>query len=152
MRRRSRLLRVAKWGGVVVCGLIASGYALGGYRISWADSVGARGIVIGGGGVQYSSSIWSRYRDPNERGFSIRQGGTFWNRRAWWPPILTFRGKILFSIRIPLWSLLLGTAVPTALLWRLDRRPLPGHCPCGYDLRGNVSGTCPECGRAGVFP
>jgi hypothetical protein len=22
----------------------------------------------------------------------------------------------------------------------------PGHCPCGYDLRGNESGTCPECG------
>ena len=23
----------------------------------------------------------------------------------------------------------------------------PGHCPtCGYDLRGNTSGVCPECG------
>lgn len=22
----------------------------------------------------------------------------------------------------------------------------PGHCSCGYDLTGNVSGRCPECG------
>ena len=27
-------------------------------------------------------------------------------------------------------------------------RGLPGHCPsCGYDLTGNVSGVCPECGN-----
>ena len=26
-------------------------------------------------------------------------------------------------------------------------RVLPGHCrKCGYDLTGNVSGVCPECG------
>ena len=44
---------------------------------------------------------------------------------------------------------------PTALIgmpmfyaWWCDRRRvLPGHCPCGYDLTGNVSGTCSECGR-----
>ena len=29
---------------------------------------------------------------------------------------------------------------------RRGRRPLSGHCPCGYDLTGNVSGVCPECG------
>src|SRR5262249_37714200 len=32
------------------------------------------------------------------------------------------------------------------IVWRLDRRPPPGHCNCGYDLTGNVSGRCPECG------
>ena len=21
------------------------------------------------------------------------------------------------------------------------------YCPCGYDLTGNESGTCPECGK-----
>lgn len=26
--------------------------------------------------------------------------------------------------------------------------PPPGFCRCGYDLTGNLSGVCPECGTA----
>jgi hypothetical protein len=40
----------------------------------------------------------------------------------------------------------------TAVLLGLRRRPprRNGLCPrCGYDLTGNVSGTCPECGLKG---
>ena len=38
--------------------------------------------------------------------------------------------------------------IATAAFWYLDRPlPPPGHCQkCGYDLTGNVSGRCPECG------
>jgi hypothetical protein len=43
-------------------------------------------------------------------------------------------------------TLLAGCAT---YLWRRDRPPPTGHCPvCAYDLRGNVSGRCPECGTA----
>jgi len=31
--------------------------------------------------------------------------------------------------------------------WRTRRRIPPGHCPkCSYNLTGNTSGVCPECG------
>lgn len=32
------------------------------------------------------------------------------------------------------------------ILWWTPRK-VPGHCDCGYNLKGNVSGRCPECGR-----
>ncbi len=38
-------------------------------------------------------------------------------------------------------------AFPTFVFWRRGRRRKPGHCGCGYDLTGNVSGRCPECGE-----
>ncbi len=49
---------------------------------------------------------------------------------------------------LPIWAPLLVIAVPTAMLfWRDRRRIAPGHCrKCDYNLRGNVSGVCPECG------
>ncbi|GMU81967.1 MAG: hypothetical protein AMXMBFR47_18380 [Planctomycetota bacterium] len=62
-------------------------------------------------------------------------------------------------IDIPLWLPLSLIAIPTLWLWRRDSTGVrPGCCrQCGYDLTGNVSGKCPECGasatpggRAGV--
>ena len=48
----------------------------------------------------------------------------------------------------PFWIPVLVFGAATALLWYMDRRRVPsGHCrKCGYDLTGNVSGRCPECG------
>jgi hypothetical protein len=51
---------------------------------------------------------------------------------------------------LPLWMPFLLVAVPTGCLWWRDRRRRipPGHCQrCGYNLTGNVSGVCPECGE-----
>ena len=42
------------------------------------------------------------------------------------------------------------------LSWAQRRRIRPGHClKCGYNLTGNVSGVCPECGeriRSAILP
>ena len=52
---------------------------------------------------------------------------------------------------VPLWLPFIAVTVPTAVFWWIDPRRYPeGHCPCGYNLTGNVSGTCPECGRAAL--
>ena len=50
---------------------------------------------------------------------------------------------------VPLWPLIVSLAVAGAYSsWR-RRRPRTGHCvTCGYNLKGNVSGVCPECGTA----
>ena len=50
-------------------------------------------------------------------------------------------------IQFPILAVFLAVAVPTLLVWRLCPKPAkPGHCRCGYDLHGNESGVCPECG------
>lgn len=48
----------------------------------------------------------------------------------------------------PTWWFLLAALIPTLLAWRKQRRPYPpGHCrKCGYNLKGNVTGKCSECG------
>jgi hypothetical protein len=49
---------------------------------------------------------------------------------------------------VPLWCPFVLIAGITAFLWWRDRRLPPGHCrKCGYNLTGNVSGVCPECGE-----
>lgn len=51
------------------------------------------------------------------------------------------------AIELPFWIL---AVVFMAATWKLlPRRSAVGHCVgCGYDLTGNMSGRCPECGRA----
>jgi hypothetical protein len=64
-------------------------------------------------------------------------------------PYLIYRPTYL-ACDVPLWFFLaIGGGITTGFLkCRLRRRPPSGGClKCGYDLRGNVSGICPECGR-----
>ena len=57
--------------------------------------------------------------------------------------------KLSGCLGIPIWLLVGTVGFPTAFLWWRDRRPKAGFCKvCKYDLTGNVSGTCPECGTA----
>ena len=58
-------------------------------------------------------------------------------------------GGILTVVIIPHWVLVLLLIPATAWLWHRDRRRIPpGCCPwCGYNLTGNTSGVCSECGE-----
>jgi len=68
---------------------------------------------------------------PNVHRYDWRRIGTLWERVA-----------------LPFWLPLLIIAIATGILWYQDRRRFEaGQCRrCGYDLSGNVSGICPECG------
>jgi hypothetical protein len=57
-------------------------------------------------------------------------------------------------IAMPYWALVAASLLPLGIRplawsWRRVRRRRANVCRgCGYDLTGNVSGVCPECGRA----
>jgi len=62
------------------------------------------------------------------------------------------KGVLYGRIRVPLWQIAAALAAyPIFVMARRDetrrRRRSRGQCvACGYDLTGNLSGVCPECG------
>jgi len=66
-----------------------------------------------------------------------------------WPLLVIHRWQFGWTtgLALPFWPLVLIFIVSTLNLYLRSRRPLKGLChACGYDLTGNTSGTCPECG------
>ncbi len=52
------------------------------------------------------------------------------------------------NVYLPLWIAPLATGIFTILAARRHRKWQIGKCGfCGYDLTGNMSGVCPECGK-----
>lgn len=68
-----------------------------------------------------------------------------------WPEFSrdVWRNGVTYGMSLPLWLMLLAVSLPTLFLWRRDRRRIPlGHCKrCRYNLTGNTTGVCPECGQ-----
>ena len=56
-------------------------------------------------------------------------------------------GVMHLHARLPLWIPAVLCLLLAPLVRRMQRRSRPGRCACGYDLSGNLSGVCPECGR-----
>lgn len=107
--------------------------------------------------------VWV-YGMPNYRKFGYWVDGPFWQNNPYFR-LMPYQGttpEFQLSLRgfppgsplpntpllfIPFWCPLLAFAFPTYILWRRDRRYPEGHCQgCGYDLTGNESGVCSECG------
>ncbi len=138
-----RIRRRLKWAGVAVCGLILLLWAI---TFFWElVYFGTERIFLVGPGFFCLYPIPQDFRDLH--GWAIMSGES---SRTWWPIpwVRTAECDIPFSF------LLLVTAIPTAILYRHDRRrPPPGHCQdCGYNLKGNESGICPECGTPARLP
>ena len=151
----SRCRRVGKWLGIGACAAIVAGFGLserwyvdcyssnrvlihllhGSVAVAWR--VG--GIVGGATGAE-----------PPHRWLASRYSEGM-PRPIWW--VRDSRGPAWRAVTIPLWMMFAPFATVTALLWRSRRRAvMAGHCRrCGYDLTGNVSGQCSECGF-GIAP
>jgi len=153
--RRSRWRTLVKWTGTLACGLIlvAAAACLRWWYVGVSDGENwAVGIV--GGSV---SVLWGGWvADSFDAGGWVGPVYPTWQElAAWWGdygslPTLGVESTGSFFVYLPLWIPFVLIGLPTAWLWRRDRRrPRPGCCAaCGYDLTGNVSGRCPECGTA----
>ena len=147
MRKRSQTTRKFKWTGLAVCAIIV---------VAWTVSLKWH---IGISWNEYQLELmdgqlwlWDLY-DPGGLYVGVRaEVHPAWEYRPThglpWPKGFAYwiGGNRLWGI--PLWLFLITAGPPTILLWRHDRRFPKGHCQtCGYNLTGNVSGTCPECGK-----
>jgi hypothetical protein len=146
MARRRKVWRVAKWVGTGACVavvLMATTSLVSyetGIRVAQCDlSIRAGAVYITWDDFR-SPSVWAHpYTETRPRGMAWREYATKLRTRDAW-------GERV--VDLPLWLVLVGFGAPTILSWWLDRRvAVPGCCRCcGYDLTGNVSGVCPECG------
>lgn len=100
-------------------------------------------VAVGAGRIAYRAWPSSLILPPGWLPWSVT-----WAREwPFWPHMRPGEWESDYSI--PLWLPFLAFAIPTAFFRRFALRQPAGHCQrCGYDLTGNVSGRCPECGVA----
>ena len=134
MARLRRRWRLIKWSGVLLLILMPVAWV-----VSGRYNGGLGPVFLGRGSLIItdvpSSEWWSPYF------YRMRQ----WSEFDWMPELI--RARPASYLILPLWIETLLLAILTFLLWRRDRR-IPPHCcqKCGYNLTGNVTGVCPECG------
>lgn len=98
---------------------------------------------------RFRHHVWATedWFEPGVLGFDVSSGDVEFGTSLWQ---IHHEGT---SVVVPLWFVTACALVlPARWGWRRFRRRderAPGACVrCGYDLTGNVSGVCPECGRA----
>ena len=166
MKQRSRTRRVLKWAGAALCWLIVATLFLSGRYHLRADTRSEYIVDVQNGDVTVHwprkgtplrmycppvRALVGRLPPPYNVRSLLRSPRYFPRLDLTQPPggFRTIRYDPLSdgALRIPCWTVFLVAAAPTALLWWRDRRYPAGHCQtCGYNLTGNVSGRCPECG------
>ncbi len=101
----------------------------------------SRGMII----VHVSRRFWACEGSWEFSASSLVPSQPFFS----WPGSTVPKGFDIFPhvFRGPLWIPALLVAIPSLLLWRRNRKLPKYYCECGYNLTGNVSGVCPECGK-----
>jgi hypothetical protein len=149
MKARPRLRRLLKWGGLAICLLLAAAWAV---SVPFDVVYRSKGyyVVVELVAGQACVTHWPVNPRPGQgrKVLEVQKRPTWqcdWHS-AWGTGK---SGAFSYSwMNIPLGMPLLLVGIPTMLVfWRDRRRIPPGHCQaCGYDLTGNTSGVCPECG------
>ena len=123
---------------VTIAAGVASAFCVVRY---WASD--SRGVILQWGDIRFIH-VGDKWGKQSTLGLNSHAVHPRFKFR--WPGIET-PGRTTI-VRVPLWLPLAAFSIPTFILWRRVRRVIPpGHCPrCGYDLTGNTSGVCSECG------
>lgn len=153
VERDLRVIRLFKWTGLIVSIVILLTWissTIWGVNYEFVKS-NVAGVITFGDGELGWMTLKGLNASSNPKGFSVERinGNRVWGLEL--PSIKRddFYGEDnMLWVTIPLWLPFVIVAAPTAFLWHIDRRRKhQGHCPkCGYDLLGNQSGVCPECG------
>ncbi len=155
MSRRSRIRRIAKWSGVVVCAglvtvwVVSLRWSTSAPIVTWKGVSSHTVIRMEPGCLLWYTAPDRSWTVGSARGRASGSTRTTQERSTWlvwWPRVFSLSFGI--GARLPLWIPVFIVALPTGYLFYRDPRYPPGHCQgCGYNLKGNVSGVCPECGR-----
>ncbi len=157
--QRGRRWRFSRWAGLCVCVLLVVIWGLSYFVTLHSNWLKRDSTFLGGIGRGYVECYYPAR-------VLLGNSGTLFRGRfgplQWWPRVrrsthnnrgTLINGTFVFTTRycwyvgVPMWLPLLVVAVPTVILWRRSRPTPPCHCStCGYNLTGNASGVCPECG------
>jgi hypothetical protein len=148
MRRRSRTCGVAKWVGLSMCAALSLAFVPGLGKWTYGLRKGDRILECDGETVDSFVDLRSAF-SPRKLMAKFKVRDVTGRERFVYA---SSHGRLAaFALSPNGWlasALALAGAFSAFLFWR-DRCFPEGHCQmCGYDLTGNVSGRCPECGTA----
>lgn len=151
---RFRTCSTLKWVTTACC--VASMAALGAsyvytavyWSARWHAIVSNGNLVVREHGLQTHIPYgWSLY----PRRIWVGKFNPKYDRRLWNFGLVWRKSNTSWTVTVvAVWPFVVLPICAAAVAWWRDRRRFPAGCcsACGYDLTGNVSGTCPECGQA----
>lgn len=145
----NRRRRILVWLGVTLMLAIAFGsLASLLHLVRWA-SADKQWIVQGGSGRIIV--VWEgHYYRGIQPGWYHTWAVMSWRSNYWFDTI-RLRNGTRIGVVVPSWVVFATCMVPTGVAWYRIRKRRPGTCyKCEYDLTGNESGRCPECGTVTV--
>ena len=144
MRKRSPGQRVAVWFGLAGCTL-----SLAFWWLTSVIYINYNNPSFGFGACDGVLYVWAgdRLGVSNPYGEFVVESPI---PNVWlevWPRIARDSNGYMVAC-MQSWWVFLTIATVTGFLWWRNRSFPPGHCQkCGYNLTGNVSGVCSECGE-----